>query len=315
MTEDAPPRSGRYDSLGLSLHYLEWGDPDAPPVLLVHGGLDNAWCWSEVAAGLKRDFRVIALDLRGHGDSDWSLGGDYHMMAFLADLAGFTRDVIGRPFTLVGHSMGARISIFFTGAMPEAVERLVALEGVAGRRTDELLSEKAGAKTQAWVEARNARHAADHATQVGGWLRERAGYRRSPSRPYTDFEEVVERKLARPEQRLTRDQALQFARNNMRQDEEGRWSWKFDPAVRWHISVEPGMSESHSFYSRIECPVLHVYGEESWAYPPPAEDLACFRRSRLVTIPGAGHWSHLNQPGAVVSKIRAFTGRPVYSVS
>ena len=306
MTGDADPRSGGFDSLGLRLHFLEWGDPDAPPVLLLHGGLDNAWSWSEIAADLRRDFRVIALDLRGHGDSDWSQGGDYHMASYLGDLASFTTAVIGRPAALIGHSMGARIAIHFAGALPEAVERLVAIEGLAGGRANPQLGEKAGARTRDWVEARSARHAADHASQVGGWLRARAAYRRQSSRPHENLEDVVTRQLARTEQRLTREQALWFARTNMREDEDGRLTWKFDPAVRWFIGVEPGVCESHAFFNRIECPVMHVYGEESWAYPPPVEDLGRFRRSRVSIIPGAGHWSHLNQPAAVLREMRAF---------
>jgi pimeloyl-ACP methyl ester carboxylesterase len=309
MSESASPRSGAFDSLGLRLHYLEWGDPEAPPMLLVHGGLDSAWSWSEIAADLRRDFRVVAIDLRGHGDSGWSQGGDYHTHAFLGDLASFTAEVFDGPVSIVGHSMGARLSAFFAGAMPEAVERLVAMEGLGGGNVEEL-AQSAGAKTREWATSRRARHINDHVTQVGGWLRARSRYRRKAPRPYTDVEDVVARQLARPEQRLTREQALQFAATNMRDDGNGARVWKFDPAVKWYIGAEAAECESLSYFARIACPTLHLYGAESWSYPPPAKDLAAFRQGRLVVIPEAGHWIHLNQPAAVLREVRAFLQSP-----
>jgi pimeloyl-ACP methyl ester carboxylesterase len=306
MTAPPEPRSGRFDSLGLSLNYLEWGDPDAPPLLLVHGGLDCAWSLANLGEGLTDDFRVLALDLRGHGDSDWSMGGDYHTHAFLGDIAAFVDEVIGKPTSLIAHSMGARLALYLAGAVPEAVHRLVALEGLGGRRVVETEDEAANSRMRAWLEARNARLAAGHVAQVGHWLRARSHYRRRRPRPYQSLADAANRLLEGDDKKLTPEQAMYFARTNLRQEPDGRFAWKFDPVVKFHIGSEAGEPEPRSYYAQVRCPVLHVYGEDSWAYPPAAEDLAAFTDARLARIPDAGHWVHLNQPEPVMAAIRAF---------
>jgi hypothetical protein len=81
------PTSQSFISQRLRLNYVDWGNPEAPPLILVHGGRDHCRNWDWVAADLRRDYHVIAPDLRGHGDSAWSTSGDYSMSAFVYDLA------------------------------------------------------------------------------------------------------------------------------------------------------------------------------------------------------------------------------------
>ena len=87
MSIDEPtpsgPSSSFYFSQRLKLHYLDWGNPDKPPLLLIHGGRDHARSWDWVARELRGDFHVIAPDLRGHGDSSWALGGNYALTDFV----------------------------------------------------------------------------------------------------------------------------------------------------------------------------------------------------------------------------------------
>ena len=66
------PSSSFYISQRLKLHYVDWGNEAAPPLLLIHGGRDHARSWDWVARDLRRDYHVIAPDLRGHGDSAWA---------------------------------------------------------------------------------------------------------------------------------------------------------------------------------------------------------------------------------------------------
>ena len=89
------PESGFYHSQGLRLHYVAWGDPDAPPVLLIHGGRDHARNWDAVAERLCDRYRLYAVDLRGHGDSEWATGSQYSLPEFVADIAAFA-DHLGR---------------------------------------------------------------------------------------------------------------------------------------------------------------------------------------------------------------------------
>ena len=81
------PTSRHFISQRLRMHYVDWGNPDAPPLLLVHGGRDHCRNWDWVAQALRRDWHVICPDLRGHGDSQWSPDGNYSMSAYIYDLA------------------------------------------------------------------------------------------------------------------------------------------------------------------------------------------------------------------------------------
>ncbi|HLY57466.1 MAG TPA: alpha/beta fold hydrolase, partial [Stellaceae bacterium] len=74
-TELPGPTSHFYISQRLRLHYVDWGNPTAPPLVLVHGGRDHCRNWDWVASRLRRDWHVIAPDLRGHGDSQWADAG------------------------------------------------------------------------------------------------------------------------------------------------------------------------------------------------------------------------------------------------
>src|SRR4051812_8472125 len=87
MDQLVGPTSQTYVSQRLRLHYADWGNPSAPPLILLHGGRDHCRNWDWVAQDLRRDFHIIAPDLRGHGDSAYSPSGDYTMPAYVYDLA------------------------------------------------------------------------------------------------------------------------------------------------------------------------------------------------------------------------------------
>src|SRR6516164_886165 len=75
--DSSGPTSRIYFSQRLRLHYVDWGNPGAPPVILLHGCRDHCRNWDWVATALRRDWHVLAPDLRGHGDSQWSPDGSY----------------------------------------------------------------------------------------------------------------------------------------------------------------------------------------------------------------------------------------------
>ena len=98
------PTSRHYISQRLRLHYVDWGNPEAPPLLLVHGGRDHCRNWDWVAQALRRDWHIICPDLRGHGDSNWSPDGNYSMSAFIYDLDQLIHQQKLAPVTIVAHS-------------------------------------------------------------------------------------------------------------------------------------------------------------------------------------------------------------------
>ena len=124
------PTSRHYISQRLRLHYVDWGNPEAPPLLLVHGGRDHCRNWDWVAQALRRDWHIICPDLRGHGDSNWSPDGNYSMSAFIYDLDQLVHQQKLAPVTIVAHSLGGNISLRYTGIYPDKVRKLVAIEGL-----------------------------------------------------------------------------------------------------------------------------------------------------------------------------------------
>ncbi|HZU76879.1 MAG TPA: alpha/beta fold hydrolase, partial [Dehalococcoidia bacterium] len=103
------PEQRFYTSQRLRLSYVVWGDERKPPVVLVHGGRDHARNWDFVAQALMPEWSVYAVDLRGHGDSEWAKGSMYSMPEFTADLATFIDHLDRGQVSLVGHSLGGGV--------------------------------------------------------------------------------------------------------------------------------------------------------------------------------------------------------------
>src|SRR5262245_22883556 len=129
------PRDKTADCRGLTIHYLEWGDPGGAPLLLVHGFLDLAFSWQLFVDALldrvQAPLRIIAPDCRGHGDSSWvGAGGYYHFPDYVFDLDGVLRSAGVEQVKVIGHSMGGTISFLYAGTFPSRVDKLVLVEGI-----------------------------------------------------------------------------------------------------------------------------------------------------------------------------------------
>jgi pimeloyl-ACP methyl ester carboxylesterase len=108
---------------GLRFHYTDWGSPTAPPVVMLHGLNVQCHTWDPIIRELASDYHVIAMDMRGHGDSDWARSG-YRVRSMARDVHGLI-DALGLgPVNLVGHSAGVRVAIAVAGEKPETVKRL-----------------------------------------------------------------------------------------------------------------------------------------------------------------------------------------------
>src|SRR5437867_4521689 len=131
MTGRMPgPTSHTFFSQRLRLHYVDWGNPTKPPLVLLHGGRDHCRNWDWTAEALRDDWHIIAPDLRGHGDSQWAADGGYTMAGYLYDLAQLVHQQRLAPVTIVAHSLGGNIALRYAGIYPDAVRQLVAIEGL-----------------------------------------------------------------------------------------------------------------------------------------------------------------------------------------
>lgn len=283
------PTSHFFTSLRSRLHYLDWGNPSAPLLILVHGGFDHARSWDWTARALAKDYHVITPDLRGHGDSAWSPDGSYMMANFVYDLA-LLVDLLGRPpVTIVGHSLGGAISLRYTGLFPENVSRIVAIEGLglSPTRLKEKAEESAIDGWRQWIDSR------------------RKSASRAPRR-YPTIEAAIGRMRERNEH-LSVEQALHLTRHGVNRNEDGSYSWKFDPYLNNAAPQVGTDAELPEFWSRITCQTLLCLGKDSWASNPAKDGrMAHFRDARLVEFDDAGHWLHHDQFDRFIAELRTF---------
>src|SRR5262249_43940956 len=116
QTGGRPAYVDRYATVGgLRLHYLDWGNPSRPPMILLHGIARHAHTFDHIAADYARDHHVIALDMRGHGDSDWSPQAAYLVEDYVKDLEGLVDQLGLSRLTLQGNSTGGRVVQVFAG--------------------------------------------------------------------------------------------------------------------------------------------------------------------------------------------------------
>jgi pimeloyl-ACP methyl ester carboxylesterase len=283
------PTSRFFVSQRLRLHYLDWGNEGAPPVLLVHGGRDHAHTWDWVAEDLRRDHHVIAPDLRGHGDSAWAVGGMYAMADFVLDVAQLLEAVQLFPMTIIGHSLGGAVSLMYTALYPERVSRVVAIEGLGP--SPELLARFRDVapwqRIQNWI----------------GEMRKLAG--RQPRR-YPDLAAAAAR-MREENAFLTEAQAEHLTVHGALRNEDGTYSWKFDNYVRALSPYRWDADEVRMLWSRVECPTLLLRGTKSWAGDPSIDGrLSAFKNARFENVEGAGHWVHHDRLAVFLGLVRDF---------
>jgi pimeloyl-ACP methyl ester carboxylesterase len=283
------PSSNIFFSQRLRLHYVDWGNPDAPPLLLLHGGRDHCRNWDWVAGALADEYHIIAPDLRGHGDSAWSPDGNYSMAAYVYDLAQLIHQRGLAPLRIVAHSLGGNIALRYTGIYPNKVSKLVAIEGLGP--SPKMLAER-GSLTVT--------------ERMRGWIKEQRELSKRLPKRYATIEECYERMQAE-NKHLSPAQAHHLTIHGVLQNEDGSFSWKFDNYVRSFSAVDIPYADLETLWSQIECPTLLVYGSESWASNP-ADDgrIAKFNTAQVSLYERAGHWVHHDRTDDFVSEIRAF---------
>lgn len=284
----SPDRGGFVDLGRMRLRLWDWGDEAAPPVVCIHGAYDHGRMWDGFAPHLvDLGYRVLAPDLRGHGDSGRLSSG--HIFAATAlDLALLARHA-GAPVGLVGHSFGGGQALMVAGVWPELVRWVVDLDGLGPPAA-------AFEQTDLAEGVRRGLAAAERATGGG-------------SRVYRSREEMVERRAA-VNTRLPRPWVEHLVHHGSRQV-EGGWVWKADPffSVGLPSPFGPGFIEAE--HALVRRPVLVLTGAEhdTWSDLSPAEvdeRLSHLAHVRHEVVAGAGHYVHVEQPAAVVTAARQF---------
>ena len=300
MTDrEAGPTSRAYFTQRLRLHYVDWGNPDKPPLLLLHGGRDHCRSWDWTAEALREDWHVIAPDLRGHGDSQWSTDGNYSFPGYIYDLAQLIHQQGLAPVTIVAHSLGGHIALRYAGVYPDTVAKLVVIEGLGPRWvTDE---SKGDAKDEDFRRIRRSIH-----QRMDEWIRaERALAGRLPRR-YASLEEAFHR-MQEENPRLSAEQAFHLTAHGVNQNEDGTYSWKFDNYLRVWPPYDMRGQDIQLLWSRIAGPTLILFGRESRFGDPAADGRAAlFRHAKVIGFEGAGHWVHHDRLADFLGTVREF---------
>jgi len=269
MATPTQPTSKQVTVHGLSLHYLEWGESHAPPIVCVHGYTGSAEAFNALARHLQDRFHILALDVRGHGESAWSLVGAYGYVDQAGDLAAFADRLGLEKFVLIGTSMGGII------AMTYAAEHADRLSG--------MVINDIGPEPEAGTQ---------RITQLVGnrpdefaTLEDAMAYRRAIS-PITGA-------------RSAEDQR-ELALGVLRQLPDGKWGWKMDPAyirqrVKRGAPVRPPLWPA---LASLACPTLVVWGTESdvLSEAQARRMVDVLPYGELVGVTGIGHAPTLVEP-------------------
>ncbi len=284
--------SHSYFSQRLRLHYLDWGNPlqqgngDAPDMLLVHGVHDHCHSWDWLAQSLRDHFHVVAPDMRGHGDSEWTLGSPYSYLEYVQDIAQLVRQRRLAPVTIVSHSLGGTIASIYAGAFPDSVARLVIIEGVG------LYPRHDGPPDQRlrhWIDANYSLAA------------------RAPRR-YPTLEDAYQR-MQETNPHLSPEQARHLTIHGSNRNEDGTYTWKFDNHTRTPRPYDIPNEDMVALWQRIACPVLIVNSRQGYPHRIGHDGtMRHFRNATMREIDDAGHWTHHDQLAACTAAIGDFLG-------
>jgi esterase len=251
---------------GLRIHYLDWqqpGEAARPPLVILHGIGRLARCFEPIAPHFHDRFRIIAMDMRGHGDSDWHPQAQYLVEDYVKDLEGLVAQLGLRGIVLWGNSTGGRVAQVFAGLHPE-LTRGVLVEDVGPERPKEI----------------SARRGTRMAREQLGW----ANVDELLARLQIDYPLIPDPMLRH------------FAKHTARRRDDGRIVLKRDP------DIEKGFvpTEIWRFVKEIRSPILYILGGTSRIVPPETQEalLRVLPQVQIEIMPGRGHYPNEEDPAA-----------------
>ena len=280
MTTLVQPKSMRVSVNGLELHYLDWGNAGAAPVVCVHGYTSSAEPFNGLARHFHDRFHIVVPDVRGHGESAWSPDGAYQYRDQVSDLAGLVDQLGLTRFVLIGTSMGGIIAMAYAEAHAERLLGLVINDiGPDVEGGSQRITRMVGARPE------------EFAT-----LEDAMAYRREIS-PVTASRPIGDQR--------------ELALGVLRQRPDGRWVWKMDPAYIQQ-RVQHGAPPRPALWPvlrSLPCPTMVVWGTESdvLSGAQAARMVGALPRGELVTVPGVAHAPTLLEP-VVLAALEHFLG-------
>jgi esterase len=245
---------------GLQLHYVEWGSPVNPSLVLLHGFQSNAHTWDTFSQAMADTYHVLALDQRGHGDTSWAPAGNYAPESSVSDIDGFITALRLAPTVVIGHSMGGRHAAMVAANYPDKVRKVVIV---------------------------------DTAAEFPPAMRSQQSTTDAPPQPETfaTFEEVVQNGIK--QYPLTPEAELRHANyHNLYRRADGKWGWRWDiNLLQWRRRNRSAPGDLYTYLQRIQCPTLLIRGQRSPLLTPEVAQkmIQALPNGRTVDIANAAH--------------------------
>ena len=263
---------------GLRFHYRDWSSDKAgaQDLVLLHGYTGHARSWDAFAEAMSKDYRVLALDQRGHGETQWAASDAYGTMEMVEDLGSFVAALGLRDFALLGLSMGGIVAFCYAGRRPSELKKLVIVDIAPEISVDGLKNIQSNVARSDIFDSRQA-----------AFARARAD---NPRPPEDHHRYRVDYSLMRTG--------------------DGRWTYRYDRALRDPNNRREGVPAEHGWQlvANIDVPTLQIRGELSDILSRPVAER--FVREvpdgRLIEIPGSGHPVPLDRPQEFLTAVQTF---------
>ena len=256
---------------GLRIHYLDWGNESKPAFIMLHGIGRVAHTFDHLAPQFRNDYHVLAIDMRGHGDSGWSPEGAYLVEDYVKDIEAIVEQLNLRNIVLLGNSTGGRVVQVYAGLHPERVSRLIS-EDVGPERTNEIASN----------------FTAQVQRDANGWASE------------DDLVASLKRGAGKASEELVRT----YAHYATKKREDGRIVWKRDP----NLAKGFVPTELWRFVREIKAPTIYILGGNSRIVPPETQKQLkeTLPNCQVVVMPGLGHYPDQEEPQEFVKIVKTF---------
>jgi pimeloyl-ACP methyl ester carboxylesterase len=263
------------DVAGASIHALAWGDPGRRGLVFVHGGGAHAHWWTHVAATFASEYRVLAVDLSGHGDSDHR--GDYDLEQWTDEVMAVARDGgIAGPPVVIGHSMGGFVTIATAGLHAEELSGVIVCDSPVTEVDAEIASYQ---------------------------LKEAFGRPRT----YATVEDALARFRTVPRQEHYLDYVMDHVGRRSLRPVPGGWQWKFDRQVFAQFSGPGLRAVALPYLDQVTCRLALLRSEHGLVTQDIGQSMfdRLGRVTPVIELPEAGHHAMLDQPLILLTALRS----------